>query len=364
MASPTTKTERITVSPKNPSAPDPDTERPRWQRALAGFLGENPEQEWGGRLIKAASDMIVVCDGELNILFHNRAFLRSSGHVKGSYIGHSLMDFIPSNDKAEASRVFDQFLHGRAAGMRVEATFLTRSGRRKVEARVTRTARTEERYFLYFIIRDAFDRNTETEQLTKRAVDSVFDGLPIAAFRTDHQLRITDTFGSYWDELGLNARNFTGAELSNPGCTIAPQFFHQLDYCDVMAGQTFHTSIFWRGNDLEITIEPFIDRSRGGRVIGTLGTIREAKNATPNGASHLSYPKPEEYTHRQSLTGAHARSVALTASPAQPKRPGGPKPKSQDAISPELAKLRSSIRPRPLRPAHEDATADEVALAN
>lgn len=247
--------------------------------------------------------------------------------------------------------------------MRVEATFLTRSGRREVEARVTRTVRSEDRYFLYFIIRDSADRKTGSERSTQRAVDSVFKGLPIAAFRTDHQLRITETFGSYWDELGLNVETLTGAELSTPRCTVAPQFFHQIDYCDVMAGLTFHTALSWRGNDLEITIEPFIDRSRGGRVIGTLGTIREAKNASPNGASHLSYPKPEEYTHRQSLTVAQARPVPL-GSAAHPKRPDRSKAESREGISPELAKLRSSIRPRPLRPADKDETPDEVALAN
>lgn len=357
MPMPTDRTEKIAVFPHQNRAPEPEPGKQLWRRALEGFLGENPEKAWGERLVRVASDMIVVCDQDLQILFHSRSLVTGLGYEEGSYIGHSLMEFIPSKDKADASRTFDQFLAGNSAGMRIEASFLTRRRPCRVEARVTRTRRSAERHFLYFVIRDLSVAENETGAVPEKAEESILAGLPLAGFRTDHQLRITHAFGSFWETMGLNSDSLIGADLSNANCPVAPLFFYEIDYCDVMAGQTFHTSLTWNDHDLEITIDPFIDRTKAGRVISTLGVIREAKNATPAGNSHLSFPKPEEFTRLQKM----ARSVSLEPVPSRkPERAVQPHP----GISPELARLRSAIQPRPLRPASEEAGSEEVALTN
>ncbi|MCG8600463.1 MAG: hypothetical protein MI807_10010, partial [Verrucomicrobiales bacterium] len=81
-----------------------------------------------------------------------------------------------------------------------------------------------------------------------------------------------------------------------------------------------------------------------GKVVGTVGIIREAKElAVVSHASHLDMPAPEEYTsfHRvpeKKVTGIAAEATAID-------------------------RIRSHIAPRPMTPRAETSTV-KVALVN
>lgn len=339
------ETKRISIqSQHRASLPDPNPEKSWWQNSLNKMAGEKPDETWGGKMIRAASDMMIVCDQECKILYHNRAFLKGVGHTEGTYVGHSLIDFFPTSDKADALKALQTLLSGNSGGMRIEASILTCGQPRKIEARVTRARRRDDKFYLYFVMRDVSAREQKIKQLAKQSVDTVFAGLPIAAFRTDKKLNITHAFGAFWKELGVNPMHLKGAEMVEEKCQLTPEFLHGIDFCDVMAGHTIHAQVEWLGRNLEITIEPFVDLDSGGKVVGTMGIVREAKAAlAETESSHLDFPDAEEFTQVHPIPRIFQPKTAVEAS--------------------ELDRIRSRIRPRPMKPLVRTATV-AIALAN
>lgn len=335
-----------TVNPPGsaPIPPAPALESPSWLRSISGFFGENPDQRWSERFLEASSDMMLVCDENLEILFHNRSFLRSLGHSDGTYVGFSLLDFIPDSDRNEAERTFDQLVHGNHHGMRVKAPILTRTGSTPMEARITRTRRDHERCFLYMTIRTEFER-TEAENET----GGIFAELPAAWFRTDGKLNVVEASGRFWTQLGIDPQRIVGAQLSDSKCPITPGFLHQIDYCDTMAGQTLQCETEWGERTLVVSVEPFVDSTCGGRILGAVGIVREAKSSLHgSNAHHLAFPRPEEFTSRQ-------RTVPHTA------------PKSTErAVDPTapIPGLRVAVQPRSMTPQPSAHSTESVALAN
>ncbi|NRB72855.1 MAG: PAS domain S-box protein [Verrucomicrobiales bacterium] len=285
--------------------PAPDRVRGLWRVRLEKIMGDDPEERWGGRLIRVASDMIVVCDGELNILFHNRAFLKGVGYQSGTFTGRSLMEFFPYDDHAEAFRAFDGLREGPQAGLRINATFLTSNGNRQFDARVTRSRVKGGGMHLYLIARESLKQEvTKPVRIETAPIDPILNGLPLAAFRTDRKLKVTHVCGSLWDELGFDAKQLIGGDLSNTQCHMIPHFLHELDFCDTMAGLTMHSDLKWKDESYEITVEPFINDSR--KVIGTVGMIRKAKQVPEaTGAEHLQFPSPNDYTQALKPMGVH-----------------------------------------------------------
>lgn len=343
------KTQKVSIQPGRASQPEPNPAPSWWMDSLTRLVGENPERTWGERMIRVASDMMVVCDQDLTILYHNRAFLKGLGHSKGTYVGQAMVDFIPLADRAEAQKAFNTLVGGKTSGMRIAASLLTRNGASKVEARVIRTRRRNDQCYLYFVIRDVSAKEQELERIAQNSIETVFENLSIAAFRTDRHLKVTHAFGGFWQELGINTLHLKGAELADPGCHLTPRFLHDIDYCDAMAGQTYQGLVEYRGHNLSVTIEPFIDQENAGKVVGTVGIIREAKElakteiAATSQASHLDMPAPEEYTAFQRIPDQIVKRVAA----------------EQAAVD----RIRSDIRPRPMTPRAETATV-KVALVN
>lgn len=313
---------------------------------LTEFLGEGRERYWAEQLVRVASDSILVCDGDLGILFHNRAFLRFLGHSEGSYAGFSLLEFFPAADREVAGEAFAGLVHGRSAGMRIQADLLGRAGVTRVEARATRTRAAGEKVYLYLVIREALHQPLEAE--SPAATESILDGLPIAAFRADGHLRVTHVSGSLWTELGLDPARILGADLSSPRCPQTPPFLHEVDYCDTMAGLSFQTGLEWKNHQLIIAIEPFVDLGKRGKVTGILGLVRLAKKSEiEQRPDHLHYPSPTEFTRPLQIHPfRNTDRVALSRHPSE-----------ADAI----ARIRASLNPRPLRPS---TTTGPVILSN
>lgn len=328
--------------------PTPDAAPAAWKNGLARAFGEDEETRWGRRMVRVAADAMLVCDESLRIRYHNRAFLRLIGYREGSYKGMSLYDFLPGKDRAEAEEVFAGFFESRTAGIRLNAPFLTLKGKREMDARISRTRVGEGKFLVYFVIRDDSSRAAMVRDLEDKSIEPILGGLPVAAFRTDRKLRVTHAFGSLWDDLGFASDSLLGADLSDQGGMAVPRFLHDIDYCDTMAGLTLHTEVTWKEMLFEVTVEPFVDEHRKGRVIGTLGLIRKAKRIpSDRAAEHLRFPDPEDYTRPLQAT----RKVET-----------GP-PSEED----EIARIRSSIRPRPLAPGDISPEAEregDLALAN
>ncbi len=296
-------------------APSPDAERAPWKERMSQMMGEIPEKHWGSRLIKLTSDMVLICDENLEIQYHNRAFLRGVGYQSGSFRGHSLLDFIPTKDRGDAESAFAGLMEGPKAGLRINATFLTVMGDRQIDARVTRSRCTNGGMFLYLIAREALAQSVvEPAKADTVPLGSIFDGLATGVFRTDRKLRITHSNGKLWEELGISSQQLVGADLSDPHCHVTPQFLHELDFCDTMAGITIHTVLEWMDKGFEITVEPFVDKSR--RVIGTIGIVRRTKQpVSDQGAGHLQFPKAQDYTQALKPTGLQRRSRKIEIGP-------------------------------------------------
>jgi len=196
--------------------PAPDRVRGVWRAKLEKFMGDDPEEQWGSRLIRVASDMIVVCDQELNILFHNRSFLKGVGYQSGTLKSHSLMEFFPAADHTEATRAFDGLRQGPQAGLRINATFLTANGNRQFDARMTRSRVKGGGIHLYLIARESLKAKvTETVRIETTPIDPILSGLPLAVFRTDRKLRVTYVCGYLWEDLGFDGKQLIGGDLSN-----------------------------------------------------------------------------------------------------------------------------------------------------
>lgn len=313
---------------------------------LSTFLGEGKGSYWAEQSVRVASDMVLVCDEDLTIQFHNRALLRFLGHREGSYVGFSLLRFFPEADREDAGAAFESLLHGHGGGIRIQADMLHASGSIRVEARATRTRAAGDKRFLYLVIREALPQRMEQESPATK--DRIFEGLPIAAFRADGQLKVTHVSGSLWADLGLDPERILGADLSSPRCPQTPPFLHEVDYCDTMAGLSFQTGLEWKNHQLIIAIEPFVDLGRRGKVTGILGLVRLAKKSElEHRNDHLQYPNPADFTRPlQSRPFQNTDRVALSAVSSE---------------SDEITRIRASLNPMPLRPT---TTTGPVILSN
>lgn len=275
-----------TTIPEKTLPPRPSKARSGWLSGVVRFFKDDTEQRWGGRLIRIATDMMVVCDEDLKILYHNKAFLKGVGFQAGTFVGHSLIDFFPGADRPGIRETFEHLLAEKSKAARMDADFVTQRGIRTFDSRIVRSLNSNGKYFFYIVARDETESRVAMERLAKNAGSRFLDDLPLAAWRTDQELKIVDSCGSLWNALDISKSSLIGLDLSNSRCPQTPQFLHSIDYCDTMAGQTLHTSIEWDGEFLDATVEPILDSHR--RVVGTLGMIRLSKNViTEHSAEHL-----------------------------------------------------------------------------
>lgn len=338
------------TSPARDLSPQPGRPPAAWKSALACAMGEDAVAKWGKQLLRITNDMVVICDEELNIVYHNRGFIRSIGHHEGSYEAHSFLDFFPSADRNDAGQALRGLFGSQQGGLRFGATLLTKRGERPFDARVVRSRRPNGEFLLYIVIREEVVRKVDIKKTERQASELLFAGLPVAAFRTDKKLRIIRAFGTLWDDLKVEMATIKGADLADPQCHLVPPFLRQIDYCDTMAGLTLHADLTWRQEPYEITVEPFLDKNR--KVIGTIGMLRKAKmDPVERGAEHLSIPTPVDPTTPLKKT----RSVRLAPAAAR-----------LDAE--EVSQIRSEIKPRRLSPPDiaglVSQETDRVALAN
>lgn len=336
-------------------SPQPGSASVKWKAAFACAMGEDAVAKWGKQLLRITNDMVVICNEDLEIVYHNRGFIRGIGHFEGTYERQNLINFFPATDRPAASKAFSSLIQSQQGGLRFGATLLTKRGGRPFDARVVRSRKLNGEYLFYLVLREEQKQKVDVRKTERQASELLFAGLPVAAFRTDKKLRIIKAFGSLWDDLKTDPASIKGADLSDPQCHLVPPFLHQIDYCDTMAGLTLHAELSWRQEPYEITVEPFLDKNR--KVIGTIGMLRKAKtDPIHRGAEHLTIPMPVDPT----TPLKHTRSVELSSS--RPERPAAELP--QDLVS----QIRSEIKPRRLSPPDISASATEkterVALAN
>ena len=199
---------------------------------------------------------------KMNIVYHNRGFIRGIGHFEGTYEKRNFLSFLPSTDRSDAAKAFQSLIESQQGGLRFGATLLTKRGERPFDARVVRSRKINGAYLLCMILREERRQKVDVIKTERQASELLFAGLPVAAFRTDKRLRVIKAFGSLWDDLKVDASSIQGADLSNPQCHLVPPFLHQIDYCDTMAGLTLHAEWSWRQEPQEITVEPFLDKNR------------------------------------------------------------------------------------------------------
>ncbi len=266
------------VVPEKVLPPRPSKSRSGWLNALRRFFLDDTEERWGGRLIRISNDMMLVCDEDLRILYHNRSFLKGVGYQAGTFVGQSLIDFIPAADRPEVRETFDFVLLEKRKGVRLDADMMTQRGRRIFDLRIVRSLNSNGKYFFYIVGRDETERRVAEQRLLQQGESRFLDHLPVAAWRTDRELRIVDSCGALWDSLEVMDSSLIGLDLSDSRCPLTPRFFHQIDYCDAMAGQFLHTNIEWEGETFDATVEPILDDNHN--VIGTLGMLRRSKQTT------------------------------------------------------------------------------------
>ncbi|MEM1443950.1 MAG: PAS domain-containing protein, partial [Verrucomicrobiota bacterium] len=240
--------------------PVPDPEPAKWRELAARAMGDDAVAKYGKQLMRITNDMIVICDEECNILYHNRGFLRSIGHQEGSYADQNFLDFFPSSDRPDAEHALKNLTTSQQGGLRFGATLLTMRGKRPFDARVVRSRLSNGHFLFYMVIREEQKKKVDIQKTERQASELLFAGLPVAAFRTDKRLRVLRAFGSLWDELKIDPGSLKGADLSDPQCHLVPPFLHQIDYCDTMAGLTLHADLTWRQIPYEVTVEPFLDK--------------------------------------------------------------------------------------------------------
>lgn len=272
--------------PEKVQPPRPSKKRSGWLSRLVRFFRDDTEERWGGRLIRISSDMMLVCDEDLKILYHNKAFLKGVGFQAGTFVGHSLIDFFPAADRPDICGTFEYVLAEKSKGARMDAKFVTQKGMRIFDSRIVRSVSSNGKYFFYIVARDETARRVAESRLLENADSGFLDDLPVAAWRTDEELRIIDSCGALWRSLDVQESSLIGLDLGNARCPVTPEFFHRIDFCDTMAGQTLHTGIEWNGDFLDATVEPVLDSER--RVIGTLGMVRLSKNVvSEHSVEHL-----------------------------------------------------------------------------
>jgi PAS domain S-box-containing protein len=259
--------------------PEPGRGLGRWKADFVALFQKNPEKRWGGPLLRIASDMILVCDESLEIVHHNRAFLKAIGHTSGSYRGTGLDAFFPEKERESFLAIFQEWRRGHAAGMRLHAPLLTTRGARPYDFRVVRCRDRKGKYYYYLIGREVLEARRNNRSEDGEGGDPFFQGLPVAAWRTDPELRITKVYGSLWPELGAASEDLVGEVFGRRHDTLLPEVLRGIDCSDTLAGMSLQTELVNGTECFNVTVEPFLDSS--GRVVGTVGLLRRAIPGTP-----------------------------------------------------------------------------------
>lgn len=260
-------------------APVPSPSRENWRGRLGKWLRRDHETRWGGQLLRISSDMILICDESLEILHHNRAFLKRIGHVSGSYRGRSFTEFFPVEDGQGVCEAFAQWRQGHAAGMRFQASLLTKQGRKTCDFRAVRSRSGERGYRYYLVAREADEAKRQLAKREEDESDPFFRGLPVAAWRTDAQLRISHAYGSLWPELGLACEDLLGESLTDRHHCSLPRLLPTLDCGAILAGETLQTSLQREGWPYQVRVEPVFNAS--GEFVGSLGLLRRQWQESP-----------------------------------------------------------------------------------
>lgn len=262
--------------------PCPDKARWKWLESAAKFVGEDPSVRFGSQLARIASDMVIVCDEELDIHFHNRAFLKGGGYREGTFVRHSLFDFFPRTDRKAARAAFESLRGGYTGGMRINASFLTRRGTREFDIRAVRS-RCKDASFLYYLVgRDDTARVHEMRALKADLAKAsalkvdLFGDLPIAMWRTDRRLKIEAVHGGLWKDMGIGDGILRGLCLADGIAPRLPSLLHDIDFCYAMAGRSLKQHVSVGSDHFEVSIEPVLNEK--GFVVGTLGVIRRSKH--------------------------------------------------------------------------------------
>lgn len=252
---------------------------------FAGLL-RNRDVRWGGQLLRIASDPILVCDGSLTIRHHNRAFLKAIGHRSGHFRGFNLAEFFPGEERVGISEVFEDWKRGHAAGMRFQANLVTRRGLLACDFRAVRSRDRFGDYVYYLVARDAGRKKTAAPRDADRDEDPIFRGLPVAVWRTDENLRITQVFGNLWPELGVAGADLVGERFGNRHDSLLPGILRGIDCSDTLSGMSLNCELEQQGEGFVVTVEPFF--TSGGKLIGTVGVLRRCAVSVRDPASRAS----------------------------------------------------------------------------
>lgn len=242
-----------------------------WRDLVSGLV-RNRDVRWGGQLLRIASDPVIVCDETLSIRHHNRAFLKAIGHRSGHFRGFNLAEFFPGEERAGIHEVFEGWRQGHAAGMRFQASLVTVRGAHSWDFRAVRSRERSGGFVYYLLARDAARARTAVLGEKEQDEDPIFRGLPVAVWRTDGQLRITQVFGSLWPELGVAGADLVGERFGNRHDTLLPEILRNLDCSDVIPGMSLVCELEQAGERFSITVEPFLNAS--GSLLGTIGMVR------------------------------------------------------------------------------------------
>lgn len=255
------------------TAPIPKNRTLGWIATLLCRAGRASHHRWGAQLLRVASDMIVICDESLVVQHHNRAFLKAVGYTSGSFKGNNLVDFFPKADRGSIIDVFDQWKKGHAAGMRFQCTLLTRQDPSFRDFRVVRSRSLSGRFFYYMIGREVTDPGVKESEAERRG-DPFFRGLPVAAWRTDAALRITQAYGSLWPELGIASEDLIGEEFGRRHDSLLPPLLREIDCSDTLSGMSTLSEIQKDHESYSASVEPILNSD--GQVIGTVGLLRRS----------------------------------------------------------------------------------------
>lgn len=257
------------------AVPVPGEESSSWRRRLGRLFRSDPDSRWGSTFLRIASDLLIVCDESLNICHHNRAFLKAAGYQQGSFGGQCLLTFFPRRERDTIIGVFNDWRRGHAAGMRFRAPLLTSRGLRLFEMRVVRCRDPKGVYFYYLVGRDAPVGRESGAGHQGQEDEAFFQGLPVAAWRTDAALRITRVYGNLWPELGAASEDLVGEVFGKRHDTLLPGILRGIDCSDSLAGMSLQTEVEGESGRFCVTVEPFLDGD--GRVVGTVGLMRRSR---------------------------------------------------------------------------------------
>jgi len=325
---------------------------------LRGGSSRGDDARWGQRFAVAGGEILVACDESLRLLYHNACFARAIGGPRGSYLGLDLGGFFPEAHRSLLLKGFRDLAKGPSSSLEFEAALLTRSEPVTVSGHAAIGIESGQRQVLLTMRARGAAEVAETASRADEGVPAgagaaagktdVADpvaGLPAAIFRTDRTLSIEHASGDLWSSFQIDPSSLVGGSLVDPGCHLVPQFLHEVDYCDTMAGITLQSDLSWRGKDFVLTVEPFVNEDM--KVVGALGILRTAKRIDASkGSEHLSYPRPEDYTQAIKLPRAVKLGVPVKAGVLPPTVSCDTKPKPAASTEPlRVAKLSPSVAP-------------------